>query len=103
MAWVSDTVFSLLVVASILFGASTIGFAVAWMRARERAIRAESRIDQRPIGDSRIDLLEHAMENVAVEVERIAEGQQFVSRVLSERTVRERESAMRAARVPTPV
>ncbi len=101
MAWVSDTVFSLLVIASALFGASTIAFAVAWMRARERAIRAESRVEQRPVGETRIDLLEHAMENVAVEVERIAEGQQFVSQVLSERADRGRGS--RAGSVATPV
>lgn len=103
MAWVSDTVFSMLVIASILFGASTIGFAVAWMRARERAIRAESRIERLPAGETRIELLEQSMENVAEEVGRIAEGQQFMSRVMMERADRDRENRMRAARVPTPV
>ena len=37
MAPVSDTIFSLLLIASGVLGATTLGFAVAWVRARERA------------------------------------------------------------------
>lgn len=42
----------------------------------------------RPPGDdeSRVDRLEHVVDSVAAEVERMAEGQRFVSRLLAERT-----------------
>jgi hypothetical protein len=36
--------------------------------------------------DERLDRIEHAIDAMAVEVERIAEGQRFVTRLLSERT-----------------
>ena len=102
MALVSDTVFSLLVLASGLFAASTFGFAVAWIRARERAIRAEQSAVQPPTGDARFDRLEHAVEAMAVEIERMAEGQRFVSKVLTERVGHERDVVARPERVVTP-
>ena len=101
MALVSDTVFSLLILASGVFAATTIGFAVAWMRARERAVRAEARAGQPPDGDTRFDRLEHAVEAISVEVERMAEGQRFVSKVLAERSRDDREAGARAERVVT--
>lgn len=103
MALVSDVFFSALVIASGVFAASTFGFAVAWIRARERAIRAEERAAPAPGGgDARYDRLEHAVEAIAVEVERMAEGQRFVSRLLTERQGQERDVAPRAERVVTP-
>ena len=102
MAWVSDVVFSALIVASGVLAASTIGFAVAWIRARERAIRAEQRAAPPPGEDARFDHLERAVETIAVEVERMSEGQRFVSRLLAERQGAEREAVARPARVPTP-
>ena len=102
MAWVSDTVFNALILATGVLGASTLGFAIAWIRARERAIRAEQRAAPPPASDARFDHLEHAIEAMAVEVERMAEGQRFVSRLLAERSAQEREAAARPARVVTP-
>src|SRR5690242_12629941 len=99
MALVSDFVFSLLVVASGLFAASTLGFAVAWLRARERAIRAEQRLAPPLTGDARVERLERAMESIAVEVEQMAEGQRFVSRLLGERGKDGREAGAQAAGV----
>ena len=65
---------------------TTIGFAVAWIRTRERAIRAETALahyrPDRALGGDRI---EAAVDAVALEVERLAEGQRFVARLLSER------------------
>ena len=96
MALVSDVVFSLLILASGVFAASTIGFAVAWIRARERAIRAEQQQGaQVPVGDARFDRLEEAVESMAVEVERMAEGQRFVSKLLAERPGQERVTTPR--------
>jgi hypothetical protein len=102
MAWVSDTVFSLLVVTSGVLAVSTVGFAVAWLRARERAIRAEPHVGQPRDGDARMERLEHAMESMAVEVERMAEGQQFVSRLLARRADREPDASVRSPYVATP-
>ena len=86
MALVSDMVFSLLIVASGLFAASTIGFAIAWVRARERAARAEQRAGPAPsAGDARVERLEHAVDAIADEVERVSEGQRFVSQLLEGR------------------
>lgn len=78
--------FLMLVVTPTLL-ASTIGFAVAWVRARERALRAENtnRIGGReePASVARV---EQALGAVAVEVERIGEHQRYLTKVLSERS-----------------
>lgn len=103
MALVSDTFFSALVIVSGLLGVSTFGFAVAWLRARERAIRAEERAaPQAPTGDARVDRLEHAVAAMADEVQRMAEGQRFVSKILLERAGQEPVAEARAQRVVTP-
>ena len=68
------------------FALSSIGFAIAWIRTRERAIRAEAALahyrPEKTLGSERI---EAAVDAVALEVERLAEGQRFVARLLSER------------------
>ena len=67
---------------------STIGFAVAWLRARERAIRAEERTELgRPstIAEARFDNLDQSMEALALEMERIAEAERFQSKLLANR------------------
>lgn len=87
MALVSDTVFSLLIVACALLSASTIGFGVAWVRARERAIRAEQRlVPAAGAGDARFDRLEDVVASIAGQVEQLSEGQQFVTRLVEERS-----------------
>ena len=64
---------------------TTISFAVAWVRARERAIRAESILAgmQHP-GISPASSYGHALDAIATEVERIGEGQRFLTRVMTE-------------------
>jgi hypothetical protein len=71
--------------------ATTIGFAIAWVRARERALRAESRTGSsydatvaNPDRFERTERLERAVDAIALEVERISEGQRFVTRLLAE-------------------
>lgn len=103
MAWVSDTVFSALIIATGLLTASTLGFAVAWIRARERAIRAEQRVAQVPGGDGgRFESLEQAVETIALEVERMSEGQRFIGKLLADRTAEDREAGAQPARLVTP-
>jgi len=73
-----------MVVSSALLG-STALFAWLWTRARERALRAE--LERRPQLDPMVDLqtLAHTVDAMAIEVERIAEGQRFTTRLLTER------------------
>src|SRR4051812_48994001 len=78
----------------IFFGVlcAAVGFSVAWIRARDRvrwlegkgAPRAADATDARNAAD-RTDRLERAMDAIALEVERIAEHQRFIGKVISER------------------
>lgn len=64
---------------------TTIGFAILWVRARERAIRAmlESRAIESPTAD--LTHLVHSIDAIAVEVERISEAQRFTVQLLGDR------------------
>ena len=65
---------------------TTIVFAVLWVRARERAIRATLETSRRSSTTSPdLQHLVHAVDSIAVEVERISEGQRFTTQLLSER------------------
>jgi hypothetical protein len=68
---------------------------------KEIALRREMmRFPQeRPIADS--TRLEQAVDAIAVEVERITEGQRFVTKLLADRAAAERSAAERQA-LPTP-
>ena len=62
---------------------TNIAFVIAWIRARERAVRAEAMLStMRPTASSTSDLTP-ALDAIAFEVERIGEGQRFLTRVLS--------------------
>ena len=102
MALVSDTFFSLLILASGVLAASTLGFAAAWIRARERAIRAEQRGAPPTDGDDRFDRLERAVEAIAVDVDRVSEGQRFVGELLAGRTGEPRDAGARPEHVLAP-
>ncbi|HEU6451297.1 MAG TPA: hypothetical protein VFT57_07735 [Gemmatimonadaceae bacterium] len=90
-----------MVVLATAFGATTLGFAVAWVRARERAARAEARVAQEtvpvilpgpePADRARLEALQHSIDAIAVEVERIGEGERFATRLLMERAASEAE------------
>lgn len=77
--------FLMLVVTPTLL-ATTIGFAVAWVRARERALRAENARVGLPEAPDSVARVEQALGAVAVEVERIGEHQRYLTRVLAERS-----------------
>lgn len=76
----------LLILSSAGLLTTTIVFAVLWVRARERAIRATLEASRR-LEQTSPDLqhLVHAVDSIAVEVERISEGQRFTTQLLSER------------------
>jgi hypothetical protein len=98
-----------LLFAATTFAVGTLGFAVAWLRARERAIRAETRLSSgtpASLGagiETRFDRLEQIAEDTALELERLAEAQRFQSKILAGRSA---EGAPRheanPARVITP-
>ena len=78
----------LLILASGGLFVSTIAFATLWVRARERAVRAESMLEGARLGVSRNDQSGLALDAIAEEVERIGEGQRFLTRVMSEQANR---------------
>jgi hypothetical protein len=100
------------IVLATALGATTLGFAVAWVRARDRAARAEERAVQRavqavapaPADWARLDALQQSIDAIAVEVERIGEAERFATRLLAERAAPggEGRGAGAPARVPTP-
>jgi hypothetical protein len=66
---------------------STIGFAALWIRARDRATRAESLLEGMRLMGAR-DGSSTAIDAIAEEVERIGEGQRFLTRIMSEQASR---------------
>jgi hypothetical protein len=65
---------------------TTVGFAIAWVRARERALRTRIEVlSPAPVTAASATQLERAIEAIAIEVERISEGQRFTTRLLAER------------------
>ena len=76
----------LLFLSSSTLLATTLVFLGLWIRARERAIRAtleSPRLVEHTLPD--LQHLVHAVDSIAVEVERISEGQRFTTQLLSER------------------
>ena len=76
---------------------TSIGFATLWVRARERAARAESLLEGMRMMGGRNDGMSPALDAIAEEVERIGEGQRFLTRIMSEQANR---SSMAPSRAP---
>jgi hypothetical protein len=97
----SDLLQFLLVVAPFLLG-TTVLFAVLWIRARERALRAQ--ITQRSPDALSEDLVHvvHAVDAIAIEVERISEAQRFTALTLAERGDGQTSGKRISERVITP-
>jgi len=71
-------------------------------RARMKEL-AQGRLERSP-SDARLERVEQAVEAIAIEIERVSEGQRFVTKLLNERA-QPIEGAARAAvgrRVDTP-
>jgi len=78
-----------------ILGSLTIVGAVLFpiARALGRRIEGKGQVAQVPAGtDARLDRIEHAVEAIAVEVERISEGQRFTTKLLAERTAADASS-----------
>jgi hypothetical protein len=89
--------------AMVTFGlfSTTVGFAALWIRARDRATRAESLLEGIRMG-GRGDSMSPALDAIAEEVERIGEGQRFITRIMSESANRAELTRPRAPGTVTP-
>ena len=92
----------LLVLASGGLFTTTVTFAALWVRARERAVRAESILDGARMMGTRSDATGTALDAIAEEVERIGEGQRFLTRVMSEQVNRQSAIPQRIPGSVTP-
>ena len=62
---------------------------VGWFRSSRRATRFEKRLFASPVADDRrVEHLESVLDSVAGQVDRLASGQEFLSRVVGERSAR---------------
>ena len=86
----------------IVFGSITtivLTFARMWFKHQERKHNMRE-LGNLPGGvDQRLERIEQAVDAIAVEVERLAEGQRFATRLLSEGTARA-EAQLSVAREP---
>ncbi len=82
----------------VMSGVAAIGVPLARAYAR-RIEGGPSRPSMPPELDARIERMEHALDAIAVEIERISEGQRFTTKLLSERTGAEREAAAPGQRI----
>ena len=80
----SGQVFVIIVVALVTGAVTLSAFAQAWASTRKRSLRTDGDPRLEAI-EARLARMENAIESVAVEMERIAEGQRFTARLLSER------------------
>ena len=100
----NDAIILLMMSTSGLFVTSAV-FLTAWLRARERAIRAElgaPRQPQRVVPVEREDSrLNQTLEAMAVELERVGEGQRFLTRLLADRVAAEANRDARRSTDPT--
>lgn len=73
------------IVLFIMIGITALGTPIvrAWARRLDRSSTLPPSIP--PDLTSRLDRMEHAIESIAVEVERISEAQRFTTKLLSER------------------
>ena len=76
-------------------------FAKMWFRHRERMAELKGARD--PMLEARLSRIEEAVDTIAVEVERMGEGQRFVTKLLTERNAQQLpDSSKTAGRVTTP-
>ena len=67
-----------------------------WLSHRERM--AQMTAAKNPVDSERLERLEQAVESIALETERIGEGQRYLTRLLAERAERESERVDRPFR-----
>ena len=63
----------------------SVGVVFRWFQHRERMAELKAQTGQLGGGNERLERLEQAVEAIAVEVERVGEGQRYLTRVLENR------------------
>jgi hypothetical protein len=67
---------------------ANVALLVGWLRANRRTRRLENQLFAPPqanIDDARVDQLERSMDQLSGQLDQIANGQEFLNRVMSER------------------
>lgn len=83
--------------------ATTLVFCTLWLRARERSLRSTLSAKPARETDAEFQHLVHAVDAIAVEVDRISEAQRFTAQVLAEKIETESPLVKRfPGRVITP-
>jgi cation transport regulator ChaC len=65
--------------------AGSVGVVFRFLQHRERMAELKSRTGQLGGGTERLERLEQAVEAIAIEMERVGEGQRYLTRVLENR------------------
>jgi len=81
----------------LLLTSVTLG--VAWVRARQRATRAEAYLEGMRDRSARPENVTPALDAIAIEVERIGEGQRFLTRALTDQASRSDASVRRGVSI----
>ena len=95
----------LLLSTSAILLTTTVAFATLWLRARERWLRDSLDRARRVEPSAEVQHLVHAVDSIAVEVERISEGQRFTTQILADRVLSDTPQQKRVSstgRVITP-
>lgn len=66
---------------------STVTFATLWLRSRERELRESLENARRAEPSAEVRHLVNAVDSMAIEVERISEGQRFTTQILADRVL----------------
>ena len=83
----NEGVAQLLFLTTMIATSGAVGFAIAWVRARDRARHAEERLAERALpGGASTERVEQALETMAQELERLSEGQRFTTELLAGRS-----------------
>ena len=79
-------------------------FARMWFKHQERMATLKGVGTSNPALETRLARIEEAVDTIAVEIERMGEGQRFVAKLLSERSAQlpEAPKSSTAGRVTTP-
>lgn len=94
----------IIIVPAVFAIPATVLFARMWFRHKEKMTTLAGGSHHglgQPALEARLDRIEHAVEAIAIEIERMGEGQRFVTRLLSERAAASEPGAT-AAPVPAP-
>ena len=73
--------------------ATPVALVYRWFQHRERLAQITAHRDRAPDDAARLARLEHAVDAIAVEMERVGEGQRFLARLLAESGTPRRDTA----------